>query len=197
MNLLKLGEDRVIVTARLQLIPIEQQHREAFARGKSVLGAALNVTVPHGWPQFAEAYLPFAAESGDSAASEWQSYFFIHQQEKVLVGSGGFYGEPDAESVVEIGYEIATEYWNKGFGTESVRGLINYAFAHEAVQAVRAHTLAEPNASNRLLQKVGMRHISSHVDPDVGQVWRWQINRQTHEQRGFLPARLMWHGSLY
>lgn len=39
MNLLKLGEDRVIVTARLQLIPIEQQHREAFARGKSVLGA--------------------------------------------------------------------------------------------------------------------------------------------------------------
>jgi RimJ/RimL family protein N-acetyltransferase len=65
------------------------------------------------------------------------------QKNEVLVGNGGFTGSPDESGTVEIGYEIASEYWNRGFATEVAQGMIDYAFAHEDVKAVIAHTLAE------------------------------------------------------
>jgi [ribosomal protein S5]-alanine N-acetyltransferase len=93
------------------------------------------------------------------------------------VGNGGFVGAPDRAGVVEIGYEIATEHWNRGFATETAKAMIDYAFAHEEVKAVIAHTLAEKNASNNVLQKVGMTFIAELNNPETGKIWRWQITR--------------------
>jgi [ribosomal protein S5]-alanine N-acetyltransferase len=170
----------MITTKNLRLIPWEQAHHLAYLSGKAELAAILKVRVPVSWPHFPEAYthMATAALAEELSTSDWHTYFFVHPQQNVLVGSGGFYGEPDSDGTVELGYEIATEYWNQGFGTEAVQAMIYHAFAHPAVQAVRAHTLAEPNASNRLLQKVGMKFVSSHEDPDEGDVWRWEINRE-------------------
>jgi len=36
-----------------------------------------------------------------------------------------------------------------------------------------AHTLPEPNASTRILEKVGLRRDGEARDPEVGVVWRW------------------------
>ena len=57
-------------------------------------------------------------------ATEWDGYFFVHARAGALVGNGGFKGPPDASGAVEIGYEIATEYWKRGLATEAVRGMI-------------------------------------------------------------------------
>lgn len=88
--------------------------------------------------------------------------------------------EPDELGTVEIGYEIASEHWNRGFATEVVQGMIAYAFAHKDVQAVIAHTLAEINASNTVLKKVGMNFIAEVDDPEEGKIWRWQIHRNEY-----------------
>ena len=74
-------------------------------------------------------------------------------------------------------FEIASEYWNRRLATEAAQGMIEYAFSHEEVRAVIAHTLAEINASNRVLQKVGMKFLAEVDDPEEGKVWRWQIRR--------------------
>jgi RimJ/RimL family protein N-acetyltransferase len=58
--------------------------------------------------------------------------------------------------------------------------MIDYAFAHEEVKAVIAHTLAEKNASNSVLQKVGMKFIAEVDDPEEGKIWRWQISRDEY-----------------
>jgi [ribosomal protein S5]-alanine N-acetyltransferase len=55
--------------------------------------------------------------------------------------------------------------------------MINFAFAHEEVRVVMAHTLAEKNASNRVLQKVGMKFVAEIDDFEQGKTWRWQISR--------------------
>jgi ribosomal-protein-alanine N-acetyltransferase len=60
------------------------------------------------------------------------------------------------------------------------KGMIAYEFSHEEVRAVRAHTLAQTNASNRVLQKVGMKFIVEVEDPEEGKVWRWQISRDEY-----------------
>jgi [ribosomal protein S5]-alanine N-acetyltransferase len=170
----------MIKTNRFELIACKRPHLEAFARGKSDLAALLQVSLPDNWPTFPEAFaLP--DESSPETDTEWGGYFFIHAQDKALVGNGGFVGEPDASGRIEIGYEIAPEFWNRGYATEIVRGMLDYAFEHDSVQAVMAHTLGAPNASNAVLQKVGMTFVSEMVDPDEGAIWQWQISRDEYE----------------
>lgn len=160
----------MIKTGRLLLLPVKRIHKEAFSRSKRELAGLLQVTVPESWPHFPEAF-SLTHEVGESARN-WNGYFFIHSKDKALVGNGGFVGSPDKSGIVEIGYEIADEYWNRGFATEAVRGMIGYAFKHEEVNAVIAHTLAENNASNSVVEKVGMKFIVDLDNPEVGKIWR-------------------------
>jgi [ribosomal protein S5]-alanine N-acetyltransferase len=170
----------MIKTTRLQLLPVERLHKAAFSKGKSELAELLNVSLPENWPQFPEAFSVSEDEAREKATN-WNGYFFIHSKDKVLIGNGGFVGYLDESGIVEIGYEIASEYWNRGFATEAAKGMIDYAFAHEEVKAVIAHTLAEKNASNNVLQKVGMRFICELDNPEVGKIWRWQIARDVYQ----------------
>ena len=52
--------------------------------------------------------------------------------------------------------------------------LIALAGGSPMVRQVIAHTLPEPNASTRVLQKAGMTFAGEVIDPDDGRVWRWQ-----------------------
>jgi [ribosomal protein S5]-alanine N-acetyltransferase len=169
----------MIKTTRLQLLPVERLHKKAFSSSRSKLAELLNVVVPENWPQFPEAF-SVSDDEAPEPATNWNGYFFIQSKDRALIGNGGFVGEPDKAGVVEIGYEIATEYWNRGFATEAAKGMIDYAFIHEEVKAVIAHTLAEKNASNNVLQKVGMTFIAELANPEVGKIWRWQITKDDY-----------------
>jgi ribosomal-protein-alanine N-acetyltransferase len=177
------GGKTMIHTPHLQLLPIEQVHIEALLRTKSELAALLQVTVPDGWPHFPEAFSLSANESHAYTLLEadWGGYFFLHRKDRMLVGHGAFKGPPDDSGTVEIGYEIAFEYWNRGLATEAAQGMIAYAFSYQEVRAVIAHTLAQTNASNRVLQKVGMQFMAEVDDPGEGKVWRWQIKRDEYQ----------------
>jgi ribosomal-protein-alanine N-acetyltransferase len=112
----------------------------------------------------------------------WWTYLFVHVEDGVLIGPGGYKGRPDEEGVVEIGYAIVPSYRGRGLATEAARGLINNAFAHEQVKRVDAHTLAERNASVRVLEKAGMRFAEALEDPDLGEIWRWSLRRSVHRR---------------
>ena len=175
-----------IRTDSLRLIAVEPSHVEALSRDKRELAEVLGVAVPEGWPQFPEA---FSSPDGGPRRSErpptdWRDYFFVHPRRRALVGNGGFTGDPDDSGVVEIGYEIAPEHRNRGFATEAARAMIGYAFAHEEVRAVVAHTLAETNASNAVLRKAGMSFVAEVDDPEVGKAWRWRISKDEHRREG-------------
>lgn len=136
------------------------------------------MVLPNNWPQFPEAFsLPDDSREANPLSTDWPGYFFIHPKEKVLVGNGGFTGSPDALGIVEIGYEIAPEHWNRGFATEASKGMIDYAFTHNEVRVVIAHTLAKKNASNSVLLKVGMAFVAECDDLKQNKIWRWQIQK--------------------
>jgi [ribosomal protein S5]-alanine N-acetyltransferase len=168
----------------LQLRPVTWLHKTAFLRGKDALAEVLQVYVPEHWPHFPQAFALRADEhhEPEQLLPIWRGYLFIHLEEGKLIGNGGFKGPPDAAGAVEIGYEIATEYWNRGFATQAARSLIDFAFSHQQVNAVIAHTLAEKNASNSVLQKAGMQFVAEVDDLKVGKKWRWQITRTEYRQ---------------
>jgi RimJ/RimL family protein N-acetyltransferase len=106
----------------------------------------------------------------------WLPYLFLFRPDQALVGLGGFKSVPNQERTVEIGYSVAPSYQGRGLATSAARQFIEIAFESKLVDCVCAHTLAEPNASTRVLEKCGMTKVSETIEPDVGNVWRWEIS---------------------
>jgi ribosomal-protein-alanine N-acetyltransferase len=106
----------------------------------------------------------------------WQFGFaVIHKTDNVLVGLCGFPGPPDSNGVAEIAYGIAPAYQRKGYATQVAMALIDFAASDPRVKTIRAHTLAETNASTRVLEKCDFKRTGDAVDPDSNlPVWRWE-----------------------
>ena len=160
---------------RIQFRTVRQSHKVALQRGKAHLQRLLQLSVPDEWPYFPEAFEPAGEES--PTVDLWPSYFIICPREKHLIGNGGFAGSPNAAGEVEVGYEIAPQFRNRGFATAAVGRMLRYAFSKAEVKAVIAHTLAVDSASTAVLRKAGMRFVAEVPDADAGALWRWRITR--------------------
>lgn len=111
-----------------------------------------------------------------SALDPWVHGFHVTNDAGLVVGLGGFKGPP-CDGTVEIAYAIVPEQQRKGHATEAARALVSYAFTHAEVQVVRAHTMPDGVASQRVLQKSGFRQVGEVIDPEDGLVWRFELAR--------------------
>ena len=118
----------------------------------------------------------FARVEAAKQSDPWQFGFaVIHRIDNVLIGTCGFPGPPDSNGVVEIAYGIAPSYQGKGYATEAAIALIEFARKDPRVKTTCAHTLAETNASTRILEKCGFKKTGDAVDPENNlPVWRWE-----------------------
>ena len=76
---------------------------------------------------------------------------------------------------MEIAYHTFPEFEGQGVATAMARELVALALSQAPELVVAAQTLPEPNASHRILQKIGFRHVSTLEDPDEGEVWEWHL----------------------
>ncbi len=160
-----------MITERLRLVPLTPEHRQAFQQSREAFAALLSVTLPEAWPEFPEAF----GSGFPEAPAPWSPYLFLHRDEPRLIGNGGYVGAPDADGVVEIGYEIGKEHQGQGFATEAAGAMVAAAFEGGA-KAVIAHSLAETNASNAVMLKLGMR-FDGELEPEGMKIWRWRVDR--------------------
>jgi [ribosomal protein S5]-alanine N-acetyltransferase len=114
---------------------------------------------------------------GASAIDPWvHGFSAVHRDSGVVVGSGGFKGPP-TDGAVEIAYGVDAAYGSNGYATEIAGALVTYAWAFAEVDVVRAHTLPDNRASQRVLTKCGFDHVADVVDPDDGLVCRFEKRR--------------------
>jgi len=97
----------------------------------------------------------------------------VHRESGASVGACMFKGPP-LDGVVEIAYGIDEDQRGKGYASEAAAELVAYAFASGKVRLVRAHTLPDSGASQRILAKCGLRNVGEVIDPDDGLVWRFE-----------------------
>lgn len=57
----------------------------------------------------------------------------------------------------EIWYKIHVDYWNKGYTTEAMDGLLKFGFEHLKLHRIEAGCAVENIASIRVLEKAGMK----------------------------------------
>lgn len=89
----------------------------------------------------------------------------ILKSEGKLIGNCGLeHMVLDGEDMIELGYDFASHYWNRGFATEAASAVRDYAFAilglKRLVSLIQSHNMA----SRRVSEKIGMlpHHEFSH-----------------------------------
>ena len=170
----------MLATDRLFLVPTTLPLLDAIVEADwATLAARLGgVGYAENWLHFPEAYAwlrDYLREHDDEP--DWWSYLVIHRQDVRLIGTCGYKGPPDPKGAIEIGYEIADAYQNNGYGTEAARALCEFGFAQPGVHVIIAQTLAEENASCKILRKLGFQFVQEKVDIEDGLIWEWVRGR--------------------
>ena len=89
-----------------------------------------------------------------------------------LIGNGGVRKKLYEDSEAELGYELDSRYWGKGYGTEAAGALLAFGFNGLGLHRIYAQCIAENIASARVLEKNGLR-LEGHFRENEWMKGRW------------------------
>ena len=135
----------VLATARLVLRAPRQGDANAIAALAGDLRVAANTArIPHPYGVTdAEQFIAAADKRGGEAS-------FVVMRGDTLIGVCGFDCRDDG---IELGYWLGVPFWGRGFATEAVRALIDYAFGDLHCETLQAGARVTNPASRRVLEK--------------------------------------------
>jgi RimJ/RimL family protein N-acetyltransferase len=179
-----------IRTPRLTLIPATIDALRAELDAPHALARTLAVDVPPTWPPelYDEDAIRWTLHALETRflTPDWGAYYIAERPGTAsdrlrLTGAGGFKGAPDAGGSVEIGYSILPERRRLGFAREAVDGWLGWAFTHETVTRVIAHTLRELTPSIRVLESAGFTFVGPGVDESEPDAIQYELRRPSYE----------------
>ena len=91
------------------------------------------------------------------------TFFVWLAQTNQLIGSVHFYAKPELDYEVELGYMITEEYRGKGYATEAVKAIIEYAFQQAGQEYLLALIDFDNSASRRVVEKLGFAYHGVRV----------------------------------
>ncbi len=97
-------------------------------------------------------------------------WIIISKQEHAIVGDISFVGKPDQDGEIQIGYGTYEAYRGKGFMTEAVKIIIEWAKVQPSVKSIFATTTKVNVASYSILEKNNFVPIG-----EVDGMLSWQI----------------------
>ena len=162
----------------LRVVPAPRPWLAALLDGDEAFTTLTGRPVEPGWTAEVTgivAYCLGRLDAGDDPA--WSIHLFLDDDRGgALVGNGGWKGAP-VDGVAELGYAVAPACRNRGIARGAVAVLLAQASA-AGLHAVVAHTLREPSASTRVLERSGFRRAGDELEEGVP-VWRWE--RPVHQ----------------
>lgn len=141
---------------RLQLFPATADHLMAYAKRDGSLEHILGLTFIPGHlsdavqKKIRNHFIPAVIRHED-AYRFYTIWFMLDKRLGMHVGGICFKGEPDENGWVEIGYETFPPFQNKGYMSEAVELLCEWARETGEVFGVRALTGSNNEASKKVL----------------------------------------------
>ena len=167
--------DRRILTQRLELLPLTTEAIDALLGGdghrlRSLTGA--DFPLPVAPPPYMAESLPVVRDRLRANPEEvgWWNWLVIERNEHRAVGVLAVAGKADARGAVLIGYALYPGAEGKGYATEAVRTLIQWALAQPGVRSVRALAPVWNTPAVHVAEKAGMRPVASDEDDEIGEV---------------------------
>jgi [ribosomal protein S5]-alanine N-acetyltransferase len=148
----------MIETKRLILRPLTYGQLLKYLRNDGSLEKELNLSLsareisPELKEALEETILPHVADqSGNSLYSTL--WTVILKEQNCMIGDLCFYGEPDENGEIELGYGTYKSFEGRGYMTEAVGGLLGWARLQTEVKAIVASTEKLNVASFAILVK--------------------------------------------
>jgi RimJ/RimL family protein N-acetyltransferase len=172
--MLYLETERLILIQTPLAVLQKRLERESFTADVTLPEGPVRVTFPAEWPGEALKLFPMMIEEYGRAPEDvpWGGTV-IDRREWVAVGQMGFRDRP-VDGVVEVGYGINPSYQNRGYATEMVQTLTNWALAQPAVSRVVAECRTDNVGSIRVLEKTGFERIGERFDEGDGVLIVWE-----------------------
>jgi ribosomal-protein-alanine N-acetyltransferase len=153
-----------IETPRLLLRPLMKQDAgdvQALAGNENVSQTTLNIPHPY--------KTSTAVKWISTHADAWKNRTgvtcaIVEKSSNDLVGVVSLVNIVDGNA--ELGYWIGEPYWNRGYCSEAAKSLVQFAFEKLAVKNIVAEHLSSNPASGRVMQKLGMQHLSQTQKPN-------------------------------
>jgi RimJ/RimL family protein N-acetyltransferase len=157
-----------IETPRLQLRPLQQDAASAIAGDRALAAALIGATLPLAWPD-AE-LLDFLARN--APLPPFGVWLMVETASGTVVGSAGFFGAPDADGEVELGFGVIPDRRGRGYARQAATALVDWALAQPGVSAVRARCETGNGASIRVLTRAGFERTG---ESDGMLTWRRSV----------------------
>lgn len=148
----------MINTTRLKIIPLTYNQLVKYAKCDNSLEKELNLN-----PSLRKISEELKEALEDTilpnVADKTKNYLFstlwtaISIEENYMVGDLCIVGEPNALGEIEIGYGTYEEHQGRGYMTEIVGGIIEWAKTQSLVKSIVASTLKSNSASFKVLEK--------------------------------------------
>jgi [ribosomal protein S5]-alanine N-acetyltransferase len=167
---------KAIRTKRLELVPLSPRFLDALLAGRREdAESAIGLVVPAGWPdehdrRFLQLRLDQARK--DPAREEWMPLAIA--LESRMIGHIGFHGPPGANGpkrpdALEVGYTVFEPYRRRGYATEAVRGILDWARAEHGVRHFVASVGPQNEPSLALVRRLGFRQTGTQWDDEDGE----------------------------
>jgi RimJ/RimL family protein N-acetyltransferase len=174
-----------LLTPRLELRPVTLPLAVAVLEGRrrQEIEALIGAEMPWAWPSRALVEQVFQtsldAIRADPAVRLWGDRFIVLREgPPKVVGSVIFHGRPGVDGVCEVAYGVEETNQGKGYGTEALGACVAWALAQPECCVIRAETTAWHKGSMRVLEKVGMRVVGEHEEPNMGKMLIYEITRR-------------------
>jgi len=141
----------VLETERLTLRAPRLEDAEAVAALANDRRIAENTAqIPHPYRRAdAETFIRSANKAGDDAT------FLITLDDATLIGACGIAMREGPAA--ELGYWLGVPYWGRGYATEAVHAVIDYAFTDLGHESLQAGARVTNPTSRRVLEKCGFQ----------------------------------------
>lgn len=108
-----------------------------------------------------------------------QGFWAVHESSTdTFIGWFHLRPQRSAPFDMELGYRLRQASWGRGFATEVGRALLRRAFTAWGVERVVATTLIENTASQRVMEKCGLRFEKHFIYPlDLLPTWKREERR--------------------
>jgi len=115
----------------------------------------------------------------DPAVLPWVARAMVLTDElgvRRVVGSVGFHGPPNEAGQVEIGYHVEPGFRRRGFATEAVRALLDWAAAEHGIRRFRASVAPSNDRSLAVVARLGFRQTGIRWDELDGQELVYELD---------------------
>ena len=156
----------IIQTGRLQLRPFRLCDAADFQRlagDKDVASTTLSIEHPYE-PGLAEKWIRSSQIKSD--AGDLITFAITLLSGCSFIGSVSLHPN-NSRKQGELSYWIGKPYWNLGYATEAVAGVLSLAFNTLTFDRVYAAHFTRNKSSGRVMQKAGMLYEGSQLGPTV------------------------------